>query len=153
MKCQDLQTFLLHCSVKKGETATHTRIGNPKLNIRGGRYFINYEDKDVFKLFKTLYCKAVYDKKYSEYLTELQDRETGGPILIDLDFQFNKSQTERIFDDDVVKDMVDAYVEEITTIFNFENIQEFEIYVLMKDEPSIQKDFSKDGIHIQINLK
>ena len=152
MQCHDLQTFLLNCSVKKGETATHTRIGNPKLNIRGGRYYINYEDEKIFKQFKKLYCKAVFDKKYSEYLTELQDREKGGPILIDLDFHFNKSQTERIFDEDVIKDMIDTYAEEITTIFDCENINEFEIYVLMKDEPSVQKDFSKDGIHIQINL-
>ena len=50
MKCQDLQSFLLNCSVKKGETATHTRIGNPKLNIRGGRYYIDYKDEAVFKL-------------------------------------------------------------------------------------------------------
>ena len=131
---------------------THARIGNQVLNIRGGSYYIDYLTDKNFKEFKRLYCKYVFDKKGGQYLTELQDRENGGPILIDLDFKFEKSQTERIIDDTIINDIVDMYSEQITNIFSMENIQTFEVYVLSKDDISITQNFSKDGLHIQINL-
>ena len=152
MSCSKLTEYLINSVSKKGNKPTHARIGNQTLNIRGGSYFIDYQDEKNFKLFKKLYCKQVLDKKVSEYLTELQDRENGGPILIDLDFKFKKTQTERIIDETIITDIVDMYCEQITTLFSMKNVTSFEIYVSMKDNISITENFSKDGLHIQINL-
>ena len=152
MSCSTLKEYLIKSVSKKDNKPTHARIGNQTLNIRGGSYFIDYTNNEEFYLFKKLYCKHVFDKKRSEYLTELQDRENGGPILIDLDFKFEKSQTERIIDETIITDIVDMYCEQITALFSMENITNFEIYVSMKDDISITENFSKDGLHIQINL-
>ena len=152
MSCSNIQEFLINAVSKNGNKPTHARIGNQVLNIRGGSYYIDYLTDKNFKEFKRLYCKYVFDKKGGQYLTELQDRENGGPILIDLDFKFEKSQTERIIDDTIINDIVDMYSEQITNIFSMENIQTFEVYVLSKDDISITQNFSKDGLHIQINL-
>ena len=152
MSYSNIKEYLNNSVSKNGNKPTHARIGNQSLNIRGGSYFINYENEVDFKTFKKLYCKNVFDKKGGEYLTELQDRENGGPILIDLDFKFEKSQTERIIDETIVVDIVDMYSEQITSIFSMENIKTFEIYVSMKDNISVTQNFSKDGLHIQINL-
>ena len=152
MSCSTLKEYLINSVSKKENKPTHARIGNQTLNIRGGSYFIDYTNDKEFKLFKKLYCKHVFDKKGGEYLTELQDRENGGPILIDLDFKFEKSQTERIIDETIITDIVDMCCEQITKLFNMENIENFEIYVSIKDNISITENFSKDGLHIQINL-
>ena len=101
MSCSTLKEYLIKSVSKKDNKPTHARIGNQTFNIRGGSYLIDYTDNEEFHLFKKLYCKHVFDKKRSEYLTELQDRENGGPILIDLDFKFEKSQTERIIDETI----------------------------------------------------
>ena len=53
-------------------------------------------------------------------MTELQNKKDGGPILIDLDFRFDKSITERILEDDMISDMVDSYAEEIIKLFNLQ---------------------------------
>ncbi len=152
MSYSNIKEYLINSVSKNGNKPTHARIGNQTLNIRGGSYFIDYTNNKEFDLFKKLYCKHVFDKKRNEYLTELQDRENGGPILIDLDFKFEKSQTERIIDETIIADIVDMYSEQITSVFSMKNIKNFEIYVSMKDDISVTQNFSKDGLHIQINL-
>ena len=49
--------------------------------------------------------------------------------------------------------MIDTYVENLFTYFEFENDDEFEIFLLMKDSMNFENnDYNKDGVHIQINL-
>ena len=45
---QDLGTILNGNKSKKNDIITHTRIGNKKLNIFGGKYTIKDEDMDLF---------------------------------------------------------------------------------------------------------
>ena len=92
------------------------------LNITGGAYKINYEDEKLFETFIKHYSDTVFKKKRSEYITEVQDRENGGPILADLDFKLDKEQCERVFDKEVIDDIVQTYVETINEKFNLSNI-------------------------------
>ena len=76
-----------------------------------------------------------------------------GPILIDLDFEIEKTETERFLDQSICFDMIDCYIENILKYFQIENDAEFEVFLLMKDEMNFDNnDYNKDGVHIQINL-
>jgi P4 family phage/plasmid primase-like protien len=145
--------FLNQNFIKKGQKPTHTRIGNKTLNINGGAYDIDYNNERTFKMFLKKYYTYVFKNKGDEYLTELQDKENGGPILIDLDFKFKNDIKERIFDADVISDIIETYIDKIDYYFDLSEIDIFEIFVLLKDEMVKEKDYIKDGIHIQINLK
>jgi P4 family phage/plasmid primase-like protien len=153
MSYDKLSKFMNNKFITKGQKATHTRIGNKLLNITGGAYNIDYSDEKTFKMFIKKYTACVFKNKYSEYLTELQDKENGGPILIDLDFKLKKDTKERIFDADVISDIIETYIDKINYYFDLTNVETFEIFVLLKDEMVKEKDYIKDGIHIQINLK
>ena len=144
--------FLNQNFIKKGQKPTHTRIGNKALNINGGAYNIDYDNDRTFKMFLKKYSTHVFKNKGGEYLTELQDKENGGPILIDLDFKL-KNINDRIFDADVISDIIETYIDKINYYFDLSEIDTFEIFVLLKDEMVKEKDYIKDGIHIQINLK
>ena len=48
---------------------THTKIGNPELNIFGNKYLITKENE---KKFYDIYKKAVFEKKDEAYITEKQ---------------------------------------------------------------------------------
>ena len=152
MNYKNFKKFLNINFIKKGENPTHTRIGNKALNINGGAYNIDYSNEKTFKMFIKKYNTYVFKHKGDEYLTELQDKENGGPILIDLDFKL-KNMNERIFDADVISDIIETYVDKINYYFDLSEIDTFEIFVLLKDEMVKEKDYIKDGIHIQINLK
>merc|ERR1712166_1287975 len=130
--------FLNQNFIKKGQKPTHTRIGNKALNINGGAYNIDYDNDRTFKMFLKKYNTHVFKNKGGEYLTELQDKENGGPILIDADFK---------------SDIIETYTDKINYYFDLSEIDTFEIFVLLKDEMVKEKDYIKDGIHIQINLK
>tara|TARA_B100000795_G_scaffold116016_1_gene86138 strand:+ start:748 stop:3495 length:2748 start_codon:yes stop_codon:yes gene_type:complete len=139
--------------IKKGEKPTHTRIGNKTLNIKGGAYNIDYSEKKIFKLLLKSYNTYVFKKKGSEYLTELQDKENGGPILIDLDFKLKKDNKERIFDNAIISDIIETYIDKIHYYFDLSKVDKYEIFVLLKDDVVDEGNYIKDGIHIQINLK
>ena len=138
--------------IKKGEKPTHTRIGNKELDVKGGAYNIDYSNENIFKMFIKQYNTRVFKNKEPEFLTELQDKENGGPILIDLDFKLKKDK-KRKFDADVISDIVETYVDKLNYYFDLTEIEIFEIFVLLKDKMVEEKDYLKDGIHIQINLK
>jgi P4 family phage/plasmid primase-like protien len=148
-----LKKFLNGKYVKKGNKPTHSRIGNKKLNITGGSYTIDYNDSTIKNNFIKKYNLEVFKKMGSEYLTELQDKENGNPILIDLDFKFDKTDfKERKLNEEIIFDIVESYVEKINNYFNLSKIKSFDIYVLLKDDFKVESEYIKDGIHIQINL-
>ncbi len=134
--------------IKKGESYTHTRIGNKSANIYGGAYNI---PKSKNKEFHKLYVNYVFKKNGKEYLTEAQDRENGGPILIDFDFRYSTEITERQHSEEHINDMVDLYVETIHKLFNLDK-KTFNIYVFEKPNIVIKDDVVKDGIHMIIGL-
>ena len=100
---RSLDEFLKKHKTKEGETATNTRIPNVKLNVYPGSYCIPEEKR---KQFYKLYNKKVFQKKRAEHLTEIQNKEKGGPILIDLDFRFPEEVEDRAFEDDLIYDLL-----------------------------------------------
>jgi P4 family phage/plasmid primase-like protien len=130
---------------------THTRIANSDLNIYGGCYYI---EKDELPLFRKLYYENVFVKKRKEYLTEKQLNESG-PILIDMDFRYDFSITERQHTNEHISDVVALYLEKLKELCVFtENVQ-IPIFIMEKPNVnrSVEKQETKDGIHIIIGIQ
>ena len=134
----DVCSFLLPFQVNKGSNFTHTSIIKPT-----GSFYIPAESLEQF--YK-LYEKAV-DADEDLYLTE-KHRDIG-PVLIDLDFRFQKGLTlERKFGDEHIKKIVRLYAD---VIFKYFEQETFTAYVMLKPNgPVIDKELVKDGIHIVI---
>ena len=130
---------------------THTRIGSPELNIYGGCYYIEKEDLPIFR---KLYYENIFVKKRKEYLTEKQLDENG-PIMVDMDFRYDFSVTERQHTAEHIGDVIQLYLEKLKELCIFtENVQ-IPIFIMEKPNVnrSVEKQETKDGIHIIIGLK
>ena len=81
------------------DSSTHTRIGKTYEFYEDGWeiYGGNYSIKDMDRFYK-LYVDKVFINK-QEYLTETQNRNSKGPLLVDLDFRFNSDTEDRQHDE------------------------------------------------------
>ena len=135
---------------KSNNASTHTRIGSHDLNIHGGSFRIEPEE---LPLFHRLYYQHIFVKNNNEYLTEKQ-LENAGPILVDFDFRYEYSVTERQHQEDHIIDMVQLYLEELKNIVVITDQSEINIYVFEK--PNVNrvedKNITKDGIHMIIGV-
>lgn len=130
---------------------THTRIGAPELKVFGASFHIS---KEQLPTFHRLYYDHIFVKGQKEYLTEKQ-LENDGPILVDLDFRYDYSVTERIHSEDHINDLVLLYLEELKELFLISDNTTIPIYVMEKPRVNRvhDKQITKDGIHIVIGLK
>ena len=148
-----LTEFLNQHKSNKNDLKTHARIGNKDLKIYGGIYNLNYNNEKDFDKFVKIYTSQVVKKNKHEYLTELQDRENGNAILIDLDYRIKKEESERFLDESVGTEIIEGYIMKLIEYFDIENGDSFNVYLLMKDDMNYENDdYNKDGMHIQINL-
>ena len=154
-----LDQFLYEHRVKPGEKCdrseiTHTRIGHKNADgeweVYGGRYIIPSEKTDEF--YK-LYYNHVALSGNKEYLTEVQLRDGSGPILIDLDFRYDTDVTERQHDKSHVRKIADVYANNIGKLFNFNDSDDFYMYVLEKPSANCLEDKTKDGIHMIVTVQ
>jgi hypothetical protein len=136
----------------KDKRVTHTRIGdkNKTKRIFGGSYVIQ---KEELPLFFALYYDHVFVKKNKEHLTEVQLKD-GGTIAIDLDFRYDINITERQHTPEDIENIVLLYLDILKKYFIF-NDKDFDIFVFEKPNVNIvkEKNITKDGIHILINIK
>lgn len=147
---QKYNDFIINHYHVKGDNKniTHTRIGGD--NIKGGSFTINKEELGEF--YK-LYYNHVFVNKKMEYLTEKQ-LDTKGPLLVDLDFRYDLSVTERQHSSDQVIDIIQLYLEEFKKLFVLDGegdkVPKVPVFVLEKPNVNrvIDKDVTKDGIHI-----
>jgi P4 family phage/plasmid primase-like protien len=139
-----LGEFLKNHKAEKGGSYTHTRIGDKKSNIYAGSYNIPHTKT---KLFQKLYVNHTFKQNKPEYLTEAQDRENGGPILIDFDFRYSTEITERQHSDEHVYDIVDLYVDKLRLLCNIDK-KMFNVYIFEKPDIVPKDDLVKDGIHM-----
>ncbi len=139
-----------YASKESGKEITHTRIGD-KQDIKGGCYHISPSD---YSTFMKLYAEEVVLKNGLEYLTEKQ-LENDGPILVDLDLHYDYAVTERQHNNDDIMDLLDGYLAELKTIYQFDENSSF--YIFIQQKPTVNrvqdKNITKDGIHIVIALK
>ena len=139
---------------KKEGPFTHTRIGDKHKggDIYGGTW--NIPD-DLMPQFWKLYHKKVFKKGNKEYLTEVQDKENGGPILIDLDMRFDKTIQTRVFGLSHISDIIELYGEALSKLFNFTTEVTIPIYVFHREKRelvSMKDGKTKDGLHLIIGL-
>jgi P4 family phage/plasmid primase-like protien len=131
-----------NCLVRKGEEFTHTSIYDPTAS-----YYISPEQTaKFFELYKTAVSNDV-----DLYLTE-KHRDVG-PIVIDLDFRFDTDNQERRYTQDDIERVVSVYAKTLNKYISKEGIEEdskFDVYVMEKPSPVINKGLLKDGIHIVI---
>ncbi len=148
----DFQTFLSQHSLKgKSSTTpiTHTRIGEPSLNIYGGSYHIPENKLDQFY---TLYYNYVFVKGYKEYLTETQN---GNSMAVDLDFRYSYDTTEKQYTSQTIQDIICLYGQVIKEYLKVEENMPFNVYVYEKAHVNriADKQITKDGLHIVFGLK
>lgn len=160
VKCSTFPAFLKLHQIKSNDKSnkiiTHTRIGGKDKDgnqIWGGKYHIPQEN---MKQFWKLYYKHVVTNKQEEYLTESQDKENGGPLLVDLDLRFPEDITERQFDQDDIIAILELYCQSLQELFDFNKKLEFDVFISQKNAPVCKEGKeTKDGIHMIwcINMK
>ena len=149
-KFQSLENFLKAHKRKDGQPCTHTRIPNKEFNVYGGSWYISKEDMTQFR---KLYTRHIFVKNKPEYLTEKQDEENGGPILIDLDFRYKKSIKKRQHNDEFIFDIIDLYATKINELFDLRKCKtSIPMYVFEKPSVNNTEKVTKDGIHIIIGI-
>jgi P4 family phage/plasmid primase-like protien len=152
----DLGDFLSKHNAKTlNKPSTHTRIGDPALNIYGGNYSI---EKEELPLYYRLYYESIFVKGRKEYLTEAQLKDGTGPILVDFDFRYDYSVTDRIHTVGHIQDVVQLYLEELKELMIFREKTPFPIFVMEKPHVNRvtdknDKNLTKDGIHMIIGIQ
>lgn len=148
---KNLSEFLkAHLVKDKIETPpTNTRIGDKDTNIYGGSYFIRDSE---YKHFLDLYSKDVFVNNKKEYITERQ-LDTGA-LLVDIDFRFSYEIDKRLYTCEQIDNLIVEYLEILKTIYQFDNEDTIEIFVLEKTNVNrIEgKKITKDGVHIIFGL-
>ena len=137
----------------KDKVVTHTRIGSKDKTkkIYGGSYVIEPDELDIFH---KLYYQHVFVNKNMEYLTEVQLKDDG-PIAVDLDFRYDINITKRQHNDEDIQDIVLMYLDILKEGFVFNGDSNFDIFIFQKQNVNIvkEKNITKDGIHMLINIK
>jgi P4 family phage/plasmid primase-like protien len=172
-KYSNLNEFLKQYKTKENDNITHTRIGDIKNGIFGGKYSIPHDKMDIF--YK-LYYKKVFIDKQEEYLTEVQIKNGAieyegndsmsdsdyslvdvnhtqhGQILIDFDFRYEKTVQRRQHNEGHILDIIDLYLKTIKTVFNLRDQVVIQVHVFEKPNVNILEDKTKDGIHMIIAI-
>ena len=149
----DLGEFLSNHNAKTlGKSSTHTRIASPELNIYGGSYSIEPAE---LPLYYRLYYESVFVKGRKEYLTEAQLKDGSGPILVDFDFRYDFSVSDRQHTVGHIQDVVQLYLEELKELLIFREKTPFPIFVMEKPHVNrvADKNITKDGIHMIIGIQ
>lgn len=134
--------YLNQFRTAKSSVFTHTCIMNPACCL----YIPGCEEDEFFKR----YNECLKGGKMDLHVTE-KHRDTS-PVVIDLDFRFRniKPNATRKYDDTLIRQIVDEYV---NCINKYVAVPCYEIYVMQKSKPVIdeKKNVIKDGIHIIIS--
>ena len=145
-----LYKFLSKRVAKSNESFTHTQIPNKRLHIYGGKW--NIPESDIGE-FNELYYDHVFIQKKYEFFTEKQ-LDKGGPILVDLDFRYDSEIEERQHTEKHVEEIIHVYLDNLKTIFKFENNKPFPVFIFEKPNVNMEDNVhTKDGIHIIICIQ
>lgn len=138
----EIVEYLKKFKVLKGDDSTHTSMGNP-----AGSYYIPFEELENFMAKYT--CEILSGRNM--HITEKHNDIS--PILIDLDFRYEKSSAEirRLYTEAHLKSFIGAYLVQLEKYVEF--TEEPKIYVMEKVSPRYddQKHLIKDGVHIVIS--
>ena len=134
----DIYKYLKPFKAARNADFTHTSMGNPSAS-----YYIQAENNDEFL---NIYAAAI---KNNEVLHITEKHKLISPILLDFDFRFNINESlERLYNYDNILEILNIYT---THLDNYVDCNNYNIYILEKNNPSVFKDnIGKDGIHIII---
>ena len=145
----EFEQYIKNHTVAKGETYTHTKIGDPKQNIYAGSFFIPPEEEaDFIKR----YYKYVFVNGKKEYLTEKQNIETG-PLLIDIDMRYAKTVVKKQHTEDHILDAVMLYAEKISGLMTIPDGSKLDVFIMEKSDVNKLPELTKDGIHIIFGIQ
>ena len=140
------QDFIGAHSMSKEDTR---EITNTRIN--GGKFHIPDEE---YEDFLRMYYNDIVKPGYNEHLTEKQ-RDTCGPIVIDLDFRYDYSIKTRQHNTEIIHTLVLAYLDELSKMFQFNSEQEIMVYI--QEKPNVNciqdKQVTKDGVHILFGIQ
>ncbi len=126
----------------KGDTYTHTRIGDKESKILGGSYYISHRDS-----FLENYFTHVFKEGNKEYLTEKQNVEDA-PLVVDIDMRYDTNIKTRQHTKEHIIDAIDVYAKTIKKFYNIQDGFNMEVFVMEKPKVNITDTKTKDGIHI-----
>jgi P4 family phage/plasmid primase-like protien len=130
--------FLQEHSVGNADRYTHT-------SMNGGKYYINDNDLEIF--YK-LYEHAFLNKK-ALHITEKTKDLDFGPIIIDLDFNYDNEIMERQHNIEIIDQIVKIYNEVLIETLNLEeNDDRIRAFVFERKDIYHKNGIKKDGIHI-----
>ena len=114
---------------------------NTHLNLSGGKYIIPDDQADNF--YKS------YNKSLKENikLHIIECHKESGPIVIDIDFRFDKTKFIRQYTIEDIKILVKSYNNIIKQYVDVSD-EQLESFVFAKSKPVIDRTCIKDGIHI-----
>jgi len=140
--------FNTYTNSYKREKGSANSITNTR--ITGGSYSI--PDLD-YAAWLNRYCKEIVETGSLDYFTETQ-LTSDGPILVDLDFRFPYGTKQRHYTKDHIDDLVGAYIDDISHMFQLNEGSIYQIFVLEKTALNhVQdKNITKDGIHLIIAI-
>lgn len=146
---RNLQDFLDKHRYDKSKHSliTHTRIPDTDNGIFG--LSLSIPDEDLPTFYKLYYDEVVTKNKF-DYLTEKQNKN--GLLYVDLDFKY--AELGRHHTEETVQEILGIYHNILVEVFQFDENDKFNVYVLERDAPYTNKEGKhKDGIHIvfQIN--
>jgi P4 family phage/plasmid primase-like protien len=133
-----------------GVKPTHIRIGN-RADIYGGKYFIPEEE---YNHFISLYHNAVIRHGAKEYLAEFQSPPNMRPIVVDIDLKYNGDTREKQHTSQHIEELIELYVAELKTMFQFEDTHKITCYVTEKPNVAVTdtENYVRDGIHLLFNI-
>jgi hypothetical protein len=133
----NLNDFLTHFKVGKGESFTHTSLGQP-----AGSYNIPSEYKS--QLLQLLHQK-VFVEEIPVHLTEKPPQIT--QVKVDLDFKFPLETKGRKYTLETITQMIDLYNKAIRDHMEIDD-HKLEVFVFERNAPYHTGGNCKDGIHL-----
>lgn len=136
---ENVFSFLQKYQIVKGSEHTHTSFIKPT-----GAFYIQVSIQDqFFEVYKR--CM-----KAGEMLYVTEKHRDISPVLIDLDFRYEKTSgtPTRSHTIEDIYTIVDAYIESLSKYVVMPD--EFRVYVMEKPAPVVDKNYVKDGLHIVI---
>lgn len=139
----NLERFIKHHTVDKGQECTHTSIFNPSR-----AFYVPHDKLDEFYM---LYDAAVSNRLLVT-ITEKPPKVC--PLIIDLDMKFRKTDDsgyfapKRQYTTEHIRKIIQCYYDVLKEILEEPPKRSFRCIVLEKPSPRVEKNFVKDGVHM-----
>ena len=126
----------------KSKPISHTGVGKT-----AGKFLI--DNSSDIKLFYKAYNECASNGNME--LSLIEQHTDICPIIVDLDFRYKDGVTERSYDKEFIKKVVEIYIKNIKEYFDLDEEEHEDLLqavIFERPGPYLFKDNLKDGIHI-----